>query len=219
MDVPSPAAGKVAEVKVKVGDKVAEGTLILTLSTGVPVRRPRRHRPPRPAGARRGAEGGLLCRQRRHRMRNAGARRRSRRLLGGVPLRRSRHEDRARRALRDAGRRVPQRRLHSVEGAAAHRVGHGRSEGHGRARHQLTARRRSTSTSCAASRKAWSRSSPAASRGMAKARKVEAVRGIGRFLDPYHVEVESRRAPARTRPARRRPSGSRRRSSPPAVRR
>ena len=35
MDVPSPAAGKVAEVKVKVGDKVAEGTLILTLSTGM----------------------------------------------------------------------------------------------------------------------------------------------------------------------------------------
>src|SRR6266404_2548304 len=33
MDVPSPAAGKVAEVKVNVGDKVAEGTLILTLST------------------------------------------------------------------------------------------------------------------------------------------------------------------------------------------
>ena len=35
MDVPSPAAGKVGEVKLKVGDKVAEGTLILTLSTGV----------------------------------------------------------------------------------------------------------------------------------------------------------------------------------------
>jgi dihydrolipoamide dehydrogenase len=33
MDVPSPAAGKVAEVKVNVGDKVAEGSLILTLST------------------------------------------------------------------------------------------------------------------------------------------------------------------------------------------
>src|SRR5947207_4636254 len=35
MDVPSPAAGKVGEVKVKVGDKVAEGTLILTIATGV----------------------------------------------------------------------------------------------------------------------------------------------------------------------------------------
>src|SRR5256885_848559 len=35
MDAPSPAAGRVGEVKVKVGDKVAEGTLILTLATGV----------------------------------------------------------------------------------------------------------------------------------------------------------------------------------------
>src|SRR5438105_7437854 len=35
MDVPSPAAGKVGEVKVKIGDQVAEGTLILTLATGV----------------------------------------------------------------------------------------------------------------------------------------------------------------------------------------
>jgi dihydrolipoamide dehydrogenase len=35
MDVPSPLAGTVAELKVKVGDKVSEGSLILTLSTGV----------------------------------------------------------------------------------------------------------------------------------------------------------------------------------------
>src|SRR5439155_7769395 len=35
MDVPSPAAGKVTDVKVKLGDKVSEGGLILTLSTGV----------------------------------------------------------------------------------------------------------------------------------------------------------------------------------------
>src|SRR5204862_1170335 len=35
MDVPSPVGGTIAELKVKVGDKVAEGTLILTLSTGV----------------------------------------------------------------------------------------------------------------------------------------------------------------------------------------
>src|SRR6516165_4397482 len=30
MDVPSPAAGTVAEIKLKVGDKVSEGSLILT---------------------------------------------------------------------------------------------------------------------------------------------------------------------------------------------
>src|SRR5438552_10902947 len=34
MDVPSPVAGKIAELKVKVGDKVSEGSLILSLSTG-----------------------------------------------------------------------------------------------------------------------------------------------------------------------------------------
>ena len=33
MDVPSPAAGKVKEVKINVGDKVSEGTLILVLET------------------------------------------------------------------------------------------------------------------------------------------------------------------------------------------
>jgi dihydrolipoamide dehydrogenase len=35
MDVPSPAAGTVKEVAVKLGDKVSEGTLILSLTTGV----------------------------------------------------------------------------------------------------------------------------------------------------------------------------------------
>src|SRR5207248_7958110 len=35
MDVPSPAAGTITDVKVKLGDKVSEGSLILTLSTGV----------------------------------------------------------------------------------------------------------------------------------------------------------------------------------------
>ena len=67
-----------------------------------------------------------LHRQGRHRMRDAGAGRRARRLQRRVPRGRSRPEDRAGRALRDAGRRVPQRRLHSVEGAAARRRGDGR---------------------------------------------------------------------------------------------
>jgi pyruvate/2-oxoglutarate dehydrogenase complex dihydrolipoamide acyltransferase (E2) component len=35
MDVPSPLAGTIAELKVKVGDKVSEGSLILTLASGV----------------------------------------------------------------------------------------------------------------------------------------------------------------------------------------
>ena len=35
MDVPSPIAGTIADLKVKIGDKVSEGTLILCLSTDV----------------------------------------------------------------------------------------------------------------------------------------------------------------------------------------
>ena len=35
MDVPSPSAGTVKDVNVKIGDKVSEGSLILTLATGV----------------------------------------------------------------------------------------------------------------------------------------------------------------------------------------
>src|SRR5438270_862761 len=35
MEVPSPSAGTVKDVNVKVGDKVSEGSLILTLATGV----------------------------------------------------------------------------------------------------------------------------------------------------------------------------------------
>ena len=37
MDVPSPAAGTVTDVKVKVGDMVAEGTLVLTLEPSADV--------------------------------------------------------------------------------------------------------------------------------------------------------------------------------------
>ena len=33
MDVPSPSAGTVKEVKVKVGDKLSEGSVLLTLET------------------------------------------------------------------------------------------------------------------------------------------------------------------------------------------
>src|SRR5215467_4034569 len=43
MDVPSPAAGTVKEVKVKLGDKVSEGSLILTLdaaAAGAPAKPP-----------------------------------------------------------------------------------------------------------------------------------------------------------------------------------
>ena len=39
MDVPAPSAGTVKELKVKVGDKVSEGSLILLLDSGAPARR------------------------------------------------------------------------------------------------------------------------------------------------------------------------------------
>jgi len=40
MDVPSPLAGTVAQLRVKVGDKVSEGSVILTLEAGAEVGRP-----------------------------------------------------------------------------------------------------------------------------------------------------------------------------------
>ena len=162
-------AGVVKEIKVKVGDKVSEGSVILTLEArgrGAPPRRAALRPQPAAAAHRRAATprraaapvagAAQLRRQGRHRMRDAGARRRSRRLLRRVPRRRPRHEDGAGRALRDARRRLPQRRLHPVEGAAAHRRGDGRGRRRWPTTASRSARRRSTSTSCAASRTRWS---------------------------------------------------------------
>ena len=52
------------------------------------------------------------------RFRRPGDRRRARRLCRGDPRRAARAEDRLRREPRDAGRHLPQRRLHPVQGAA-----------------------------------------------------------------------------------------------------
>ena len=49
MDVPSPVAGKIAEVKLKTGDKVSEGSLILLMepaTAAAPADKLRRHRRP-----------------------------------------------------------------------------------------------------------------------------------------------------------------------------
>ena len=122
MEIPSSHAGVVKELKVALGDKVSEGTLILTLEVAAspsaraePVEaRPRRQRPAlRQAPVRtETAPRRQPHRHRRPRMRHAGARRRSGRLLGRLPRRGSGPEDRAGRALSDARRRMPQRRLH-----------------------------------------------------------------------------------------------------------
>ena len=86
MEVPSPAGGTVKEIKVKEGDKVSEGSLILLLATAagsaarrVRRRRPRRRsRPPPPRPARRPTGG------RRRGCRRRGRRRRAARLALGA---------------------------------------------------------------------------------------------------------------------------------------
>src|ERR687889_1096575 len=46
MEVPSPAAGKVAAIEVKVGDKVSEGSLLLSLETSMDGAGPPAEAPP-----------------------------------------------------------------------------------------------------------------------------------------------------------------------------
>ncbi|MBK7234730.1 MAG: hypothetical protein IPI02_03495 [Sterolibacteriaceae bacterium] len=129
MDVPSPATGTVKDVKIKVGDKVSQGTLVVLLDADASSGKGKEVRSegaspapaatdtpltplPSPLTAAPSAPDRL-------RMRNASSRRGPRRLFGGVPQRRPRHEDGAGRALRHARRHLPQCRLHPVEGAAA----------------------------------------------------------------------------------------------------
>src|SRR6478752_2721135 len=47
MEVPAPAAGTVKELKVKIGDKVAEGSIVLTLEAadGAPAAKPAAEKP------------------------------------------------------------------------------------------------------------------------------------------------------------------------------
>jgi dihydrolipoamide dehydrogenase len=52
MDVPSPAAGVIKEIKIKVGDKVREGSVILTLEAAAPSAQPSAQSQPSPASGR-----------------------------------------------------------------------------------------------------------------------------------------------------------------------
>jgi dihydrolipoamide dehydrogenase len=68
MEVPSPAAGTVKDVNVKVGDKVSEGSLILSLTTGMAAAAPaagpagqRPQAPPVPAAARHDGDADVEC--------------------------------------------------------------------------------------------------------------------------------------------------------------
>ena len=156
MDVPCTVAGTVKEVLVQLGSKVSEGVVLIKVEAGAAAAgQPgnsaknglRASRNGRSRASRR-----QPCRRCRPRMRNARPRCRPRRLLRRLPLRRPRHEDDHRRALCNTRRRLPERRLHSVQGAAARRRSHGRS----RARQPTSAspsrRRKSISTSCAPTR-------------------------------------------------------------------
>ena len=177
MDVPSPAAGTVEEVKVKVGDKVSRGqrhprrsTRRLRASPAAAAAAPaasrrsaRRRRPQRRQGrsARRGAR----------------ARRRPGRLHGGLPRRRPRQEGRAGRALADARRRLPQRRLHPVEGAAARGQGDRRGRRHGRITASPSARRTIDIDKLRGWKDGVVKKLTGGLAGLAKARKVTVVHG------------------------------------------
>ena len=77
MEVPAPQAGRVAELKVKIGDKVSEGTVILVLkSAGAAATQTRLGcSGPSPGGARAG--GGIPFRRIGHRLPDDGAGRRA----------------------------------------------------------------------------------------------------------------------------------------------
>jgi dihydrolipoamide dehydrogenase len=221
MEVPSSAAGKVVDVKVKVGDKVAKGTLICTVEGGAAAALPRlrRRRPPAaapapapaaaPAAATHAGSADIQC--------DMLCWARPRRLLGRIPLGRPRHEHRAGRALRHPGRRLPERGLHPVEGAAAQRGRDRRGQGAGRARHPVR-RSQDRSGRPAALQGKRGRQADRRSAGMAKARKVQVVRGIGTFLDPHHLEVQETEGDSKATNGKKTVIRFERRSSRPAAR-
>ena len=185
MEIPSSHAGVVKELKVKRRRQGQRGSLILRLEAEAAARRPRRRKP----GSRAAAASPLPPRRPRRsappaaaapaparapaaapaasiggdtRLRPARPRRRPGRLLGGVSRRRPRPQGRPRRALQDARRRLPERRLHSVEGDAARRRGDRRGRALRRRRRRASARPRSTSPSSSRTRTRSSAGSPAA---------------------------------------------------------
>jgi dihydrolipoamide dehydrogenase len=193
MDVPSPAAGTVTELKVRVGDKVSEGSLILTLSTGAQgaaSAAPPAHdaaspasaaAAPQPAAAYAGGAdiecemlvlgagpGGYSAafRSADLGMKTVLVERYA--TLGGVCL--------------NVGCIPSKALLHtaSVMDEVTALGGHGIKY----AAPQIDI------DELRAFKEGVIKKLTGGLAGMAKARKVEVVRGIGRFLDPYHIEVE-----------------------------
>ena len=138
LDVPAPVAGTVTELRVAVGDTVSEGSVIMVIdaeggdaapaaSATAPTQQVTETAAAQPAAAATAApmpaanieRGDQHAEVRR-------ARRRARRLHRSVPRCRPRQAGRADRKPRPARRRVPERRLHPVQGAAARGQGHRR---------------------------------------------------------------------------------------------
>jgi dihydrolipoamide dehydrogenase len=186
MDVPSPSGGTVGEVKVKVGDKVSEGTLIITLSTGaVAAKAPApAAAPPKAAPAAASYAGGadIECEMV---VLGAGpggysAAFRSADLgmktvlieryatLGGVCLNVGCIPSKALLHTAAAMDEVKLLGEHGIRYAAP-QIDLGELRGF---------------------KEGVVKKLTGGLAGMAKARKVEVVRGVGRFLDPYHVQVE-----------------------------
>jgi dihydrolipoamide dehydrogenase len=191
MDVPSPVAGKVAELKVKVGDKVSEGSLIVTMSTGVagaaapaPTAAAPTAAPPTPAPAAASYGGGadLECEML---------------VLGAGPGGYS-----AAFRSADLGMKTILVERYATLGGVCLNVGCIPSKallhtaavmdeavalGH----HGITyAKPQIDIDKLRGFKEGVIKKLTGGLAGMAKARKVDVVRGVGRFLDPYHVEVE-----------------------------
>jgi dihydrolipoamide dehydrogenase len=189
MDVPSPAAGTVQDVKIKVGDSVSEGSLILTLATGATAAKGAPAAPApaaapavAPAAASFGGGVDIECemvvlgagpggysaafRSADLGMKTVLVERYS--TLGGVCL--------------NVGC-IPSKALLHIAGVA--------DEVATLAEHGMTFGERKVEID---KLRGWKEKVvgklTGGLAGMAKSRKVEVVRGIGRFLDPHHLEVQ-----------------------------
>jgi dihydrolipoamide dehydrogenase len=189
MDVPSPTAGTVKDIALKIGDKVSEGTLILTLTTGVTAAAPAKPAPT-PAAASAvapaaGAYGGSADVECEMLVLGAGpggysAAFRSADLgmktvlveryatLGGVCL--------------NVGC-IPSKALLHIAAVA--------DEASALAEHGMRFGKPEIDLD---KLRGWKEKVvgklTGGLSGMAKARKVEVVRGVGRFVDPHHLEVQ-----------------------------
>ena len=166
MEVPSTHAGVVKELKVKLGDKVSMGSLVLVLDAAeavapAPASSPKAEAAKAPAAPATPAAAvasiaapvaGKYTGNVDVDVRNAGAGRGPGRLFRRFPRGRPGHEDRHRRALCAPRRRVPECRLHSIQGAVARRGGRRRSQRRWPSTASPSASRRSTWISCAAGR-------------------------------------------------------------------